>query len=161
MDERVVRIKKMSDQLKGLPKYATSGSAGIDLQACLFEPQVILPGKTAKIPTGIAVQMPKKDMVGFVFARSGLAFRQGISLANGVGVIDSDYTGEIGCLLHNHSEYPFTIEPGDRVAQLVFCSIHKVRFEVCEELADTDRGSGGFGSTGLSDHPGKNGTNNG
>lgn len=133
-----------------LPRYATAGSAGLDLSACIEEELVIQPGARAKIPTGIAVQMPDASMVGLVFPRSGNAWKYGISLTNAVGVIDSDYTGEIAVLLQNLDPHePFTVKPGDRVAQLVFVPVYQVELQEVDELSDTERGAGGFGSTGL------------
>ncbi|MGG3125834.1 dUTP diphosphatase [Brevibacillus laterosporus] len=132
-----------------LPHYATSGSAGLDLAACIEQDITIAPGERAKIPTGIAVQMPDAGMVGLVFPRSGNAFKYGISLTNAVGVIDSDYTGEIQVLLQNlDTTEPFVVKKGDRVAQLLFMPVMQARLEIVDELEKTERGAGGFGSTG-------------
>nr|WP_276564918.1 dUTP diphosphatase [Brevibacillus halotolerans] len=132
-----------------LPHYATSGSAGLDLSACIEQDITIAPGERAKIPTGIAVQMPDAGMVGLVFPRSGNAFKYGISLTNAVGVIDSDYTGEIQVLLQNlDTTEPFVVKKGDRVAQLLFMPVMQARLEIVDELEKTERGAGGFGSTG-------------
>ncbi|MGG3873892.1 dUTP diphosphatase [Brevibacillus laterosporus] len=132
-----------------LPHYATSGSAGLDLAACIEQEITIAPGERAKIPTGIAVQMPDAGMVGLVFPRSGNAFKYGISLTNAVGVIDSDYTGEIQVLLQNlDTTEPFVVKKGDRVAQLLFMPVMQARLEIVDELEKTERGAGGFGSTG-------------
>lgn len=132
-----------------LPDYKTGGAAGMDLHACLAEPIVIEPLARVRVPTGIAIQLPAQDVVGLVYARSGIAWRHGIGLPNGVGVIDSDYTGEIQVLLTNFSSDPFEIAPGDRVAQLVFAPIHVASLVQVEALQPTERGSSGFGSTGL------------
>lgn len=134
-----------------VPEYRTAGAAGMDLQACLTEPVAVRPLERVRIPTGIAIEIPRGDIVGLVYARSGLAWRHGIALPNGVGVIDSDYTGEIQVLLTNFSETPFTIQPGDRVAQLVFAPIYVASLVPAGVLKQTDRGSAGFGSTGISD----------
>ncbi|MGG0804284.1 dUTP diphosphatase [Brevibacillus laterosporus] len=132
-----------------LPHYATTGSAGLDLAACIEQEITIAPGERAKIPTGIAVQMPDASMVGLVFPRSGNAFKHGISLTNAVGVIDSDYTGEIQVLLQNlDTTEPFVVRKGDRVAQLLFMPVTQARLEIVDELEKTERGAGGFGSTG-------------
>ncbi|MGG0755450.1 dUTP diphosphatase [Brevibacillus laterosporus] len=132
-----------------LPHYATAGSAGLDLAACIEQEITIAPGERAKIPTGIAVQMPDASMVGLVFPRSGNAFKHGISLTNAVGVIDSDYTGEIQVLLQNlDTTEPFVVRKGDRVAQLLFMPVTQARLEIVDELEKTERGAGGFGSTG-------------
>ena len=130
------------------PSRGTLGSAGLDLRACLDEPVVISPRQLVRIPTGIAIALPGPEYVALVFARSGLGIRHGISLSNGVGVIDSDYRGEIQVGLTNLSDTPYTVQPGDRIAQLVVTPVVTPEVEVVEELEDTDRGTGGFGSTG-------------
>jgi dUTP pyrophosphatase len=128
------------------PVRATAGAAGIDLRACIDEPVVIQPGKTVRIPSGIALSLPE-DYAAFVFARSGLGVKHGITLANRVGVIDSDYRGEILIGLINLSDLPYTVQQGDRVAQLVIMPV--VLATLIEgDIGDTARGSGGFGSTG-------------
>lgn len=128
------------------PVRATAGAAGIDLRACIDEPVVIQPGKTVRIPSGIALSLPE-DYAAFVFARSGLGVKHGITLANSVGVIDSDYRGEILIGLINLSDLPYTVQQGDRVAQLVIMPV--VLATLIEgDIGDTARDSGGFGSTG-------------
>ncbi len=135
-----------------LPSYATAGSAGMDLRACIDVP-LYLPGTAAGIsnaalvPTGIAAAIPE-GYVGLVFARSGLAVKHGVTLSNCVGVIDSDYRGEIKVGLVNLSGKAYTIEPGERIAQMALMPVAQARITVAEELDDTDRGAGGFGSTG-------------
>lgn len=132
-----------------LPSYATPGSAGADLYALPSgDPVTISPGETAFIRTGLAGAVPI-GYVGLVFARSGLACKQGLAPANKVGVIDSDYRGEWMIALYNQSDEPRTIHPGDRVAQFVLLPILTPTFEVADSLDETDRGSGGFGSTGI------------
>lgn len=133
-----------------LPQYASTGAAGMDLHACLPSALVIDPMERARIPTGIAMQLPDSGFVGLVYARSGLAWRHGIALPNGVGVIDSDYTGEIQVLLTNFSDAPVTILPGDRIAQLVIAPVFLAQWVRTDTLSKTDRGEGGFGSTGIS-----------
>lgn len=148
-DLRTVKIKKLRSNCIALPTYATTGSAGVDLCADLKEPLTVSPGENVKIPTGLAIELPSREMVALVFARSGLASRFGIGLTNGVGVIDSDYRGEIQVLMQNLGAQSLTINPGERIAQMLFMPIHHVLFEETEELQDTPRGTGGFGSTGL------------
>ena len=130
-----------------ISKRATEGSAGIDLCACIDEPITIAAGEIVKIPTGIASSIPV-DCVSLIFARSGLAVKEGIALANSVGVVDSDYRGEIIVGLINHSKKDYTINPGDRIAQLVVMPVCLLPVEVVDSLDSTERGDGGFGSTG-------------
>ena len=130
------------------PSRATEGSAGMDLCACIEEDRIIAPRQLVKIPTGIAIALPGPEYVALVYARSGLGIRHGVSLSNGVGVIDSDYRGEIMVGLTNLSDAPYTIHPGDRIAQLVVAPVVLPELERVEELDETGRGTGGFGSTG-------------
>lgn len=152
MDEIIIKYIRTSSN-KGLdvkiPEYATAGSAGMDLSACIPEEITIKPGEIVKINTGIAIQIPERGIGGFVFPRSGLASRYGISLANSVGVIDSDYTGEIICPVINHGSSEYTIKPGDRIAQIVFMPVLNIKLQETDKLEATERGSGGFGSTGI------------
>lgn len=131
-----------------LPTRGTDAAAGADLYACLDAPVTIAPGETAFIPIGLAMEIPE-GYGGFVYARSGLASKRGLAPANKVGVIDADYRGELLVSLHNHSPLPQTIEPGDRIAQLVIAPFLPAAFLEAEDLSDTQRGSGGFGSTGI------------
>lgn len=131
-----------------LPKRATEGSAGMDLYACMEEEITLRPGDLAVIPTGIAIGLPGSDYVALVFARSGLGVKHGISLSNGVGVIDSDYRGEIQVGLCNLGNQPYTIRPEERIAQLVVTPVCLLPLEEVEVLDETGRGEGGFGSTG-------------
>lgn len=142
-----VKIQYLSPKA-ARPEYATDGSAGMDLTAAMDQPVLLKVGGRAMIPTGIAIQIPQ-GYGGFVFPRSGLAYKKGISMANCVGVIDSDYTGEIKVVLHNISGHDYTVNPGDRVAQLVFLPVPQAELEEVDELEETRRGSGGFGSTGF------------
>ncbi len=132
-----------------LPRRATAGSAGYDLHACLEAPVLVEPGDTVKIPTGLAIDLGTPGRAAFVFARSGLAINHGIVPANCVGVIDSDYRGEIIVGLINQSGSPYTIRPGDRVAQMVLLPVLTPELQLCGSLKDTQRGDGGFGSTGV------------
>ena len=130
-----------------LPSYGSAGAAGADLTACLEEAVVIAPGQTAFIPTGIAMEVPA-GCAGLVYARSGMACKQGLAPANKVGVIDSDYRGEILVALHNHGCQSRVIKPGQRIAQLLITPVLTPAYEEVPELSDTLRDAGGFGSTG-------------
>ena len=140
---------KRTNPYSSLPRYATAGAAAMDLSACLMEEPVTLePGQRALVPTGIAVALPALH-VGLLFARSGLATRQGIALTNGVGVIDSDYRGEIKVGLINLGSESVTIRHGERIAQLAVMPVVQAAPVEVDDLDETDRGTGGFGSTGL------------
>ena len=130
-----------------LPTYGSAEAAGADLYACIPGPVTIAPGETAFLPTGIAMEVPK-GCAGLVYARSGLACKRGLAPANKVGVIDSDYRGEITVVLHNHGKLPQTIENGDRIAQMLITPVLTPAYIWAEELSDTSRSGGGFGSTG-------------
>lgn len=130
-----------------LPTYGSSDAAGADLYACLEAPVTIAPGTTAFIPTGIALEVPR-NCAGLIYARSGMACKRGLAPANKVGVVDSDYRGEIMVALHNHGVEPQTVENGERVAQFVITPVLTPAYEVVVELSDTQRNTGGFGSTG-------------
>lgn len=142
-----LKMKKVRPGAK-IPKRATPGSAGLDLCACTDEPTVLKAGERTVIPTGIAIAIESNETAAFVYARSGLGIKHGISLSNGVGVIDSDYRGEICVGLINTSREDYTIEPGERIAQLVLAPIIPAEPVEVEELDKTERGTGGFGSTG-------------
>ena len=142
-----LNIKLLNDNAT-LPQYATSGSAAMDLTACIDAPVTIAPRQLVTIPTGIAIALPSADYVALIFARSGLGVKHGISLSNGVGVIDSDYRGELKVGLTNLSDEPYTIQPGDRVAQLAILPVVQANVVQVSELDETGRGAGGFGSTG-------------
>lgn len=131
-----------------LPVRATSGSAGLDLCACLESPVTIPARGRAMIPSGLAIAIGDSGVVGLVYGRSGLGSKHGITMANAVGVVDSDYRGELMITLANHSDTDFTVQHGDRVAQLVLTPVFTPELVECDELDDTARGSGGFGSTG-------------
>lgn len=130
-----------------LPYYATAGSAALDLHACIDAPVTIPDGGSVLLPTGLAVSI-QENHVGIVAIRSSMGVRHGIVLSNGVGIIDSDYRGPIHVGLHNLGKTPYTVQPGDRIAQLMIVPVTRHEVEVVEELDDTPRGSGGFGSTG-------------
>ena len=131
-----------------LPYYASEGAAAMDLMACLDAPVTLEPGGRARIPTGIAIALPSPDYVALVYARSGLGIRHGVIPGNCVGVIDSDYRGEVVVGLYNSGSEPYTVQPGDRVAQLMVTPVVRPELKLVEELDDTARGAGGFGSTG-------------
>ena len=141
-----IKVKKLRDGAH-LPTYGTEFSAGADLYACLEDDVTIAPGETKKIPTGIAMELPV-GTAGLIYARSSLGTKKGLAPANKVGVVDSDYRGEFMIFLHNHGTEAQTICHGDRVAQLVITPVFTPGFEEAEELSDTVRGAGGFGSTG-------------
>lgn len=140
-------IKKLSPDAV-IPQRATDGSAGYDLSSCMSEPVTILPGKTAVIPTGLAIALPNPTVAAFIFARSGLGIKHGLAPANCVGVIDSDYRGEIKVGLHNSSDESYTIAPGERIAQMLILPVITPVWQEIDELPTSFRGEGGFGSTG-------------
>ena len=131
------------------PFYASAGAAAMDLHACLDEPLAIPAGQRRSVPTGIAIALPSADYVALVYARSGLGIKHGIAPANCVGVIDSDYRGEVKVALQNHGDQPYTVHCGDRIAQMAVMPVLQPELEWTEELPDTQRGAGGFGSTGM------------
>ena len=141
-----VAVKKLREKAI-LPTYGSVQAAGADLYACLDTDLTIAPGETAFVPTGFAMELPV-GYVGLIYARSGLACKRDLAPANKVGVIDSDYRGEFIVALHNHGKNPQTISHGERVAQLVITPVLNVSFMEAEELSDTQRAAGGFGSTG-------------
>lgn len=147
MSELKVSVKRLKDGVV-MPFYATKGSAGLDLSAAIDEDVLLKAGEIALVPTGIAISIPNADYGAFIFARSGLASKHGICLANSVGVIDSDYRGEIKCALINLGKADFVIQKGERIAQMVFLPVAQAILEEKESLDETERGSGGFGSTG-------------
>ena len=147
-----LKIKALSPKIGTdipLPYYATPGSAAMDLHACLDGAVTIPAGERRVIPTGLAIALPSAEYVALVFARSGLGIKHGVAPANCVGVIDSDYRGEILVGLQNSGGSDFTIQPGDRIAQLMVVPVVQPRLRLVDELDETDRGTGGFGSTGV------------
>ena len=141
-----IRVKKLHPNAI-LPTYGSSNAAGADLYACIDAPVTVAPGDVFWVPTGIALEVPV-GCAGLIYARSSMGAKRGLAPANKVGVVDSDYRGEIKVVLLNHSKQPQTIEPGERVAQFVITPVLTPQYEEVEELTDTDRGAGGFGSTG-------------
>ena len=141
-----IRVKILREGAK-LPTYGTAEAAGADLYACLEAPVTIAPGGSAFLPTGIALEVPK-GCAGLIYARSGMACKRGLAPANKVGVVDSDYRGEITVVLYNHGSQPQTVENGERIAQFIITPVLTPAYETAEELTDTVRNSGGFGSTG-------------
>lgn len=141
-----VNIKKLKENAV-IPTYGSANAAGADLYACIDEPLTLAPAQTVLVPTGLAMELPE-GYAGLIYARSGLASKKGLAPANKVGVIDSDYRGEIMVALHNHSTSDATIEPKERIAQLVITPYIMGIFQTTDDLSDTARGAGGFGSTG-------------
>ncbi|KJF81279.1 dUTP diphosphatase [Photobacterium angustum] len=133
-----------------LPAYATEGSAGLDLRACLDEALTVAPGETHLVPTGLAIHIGDSNLAATILPRSGLGHKHGIVLGNLVGLIDSDYQGQLMVSVWNRGETTFTIEPGDRIAQLVFLPVVQAQFNIVDDFDSTDRGEGGFGHSGRS-----------
>jgi dUTP pyrophosphatase len=139
---------KFGDKID-LPTYATDGAAAMDLRACIDEPSILYPGCRAHFKTGIAINMMDPGLVAIVASRSGLSLKHGIRVAQGIGVIDADYHGEIGVILANDSDQAYTVTPGERIAQLMFQPVIQVTLQYVDEFStETERGTGGFGSTG-------------
>lgn len=146
-----LKIKALSEKIGRelpLPRFATGGAACMDLCACMDESITLNAGERHLVPTGIAIALPSAEYVALVFARSGLGIKKGVCLSNGVGVIDSDYRGEIGVGLVNLGDAPYTVQPGDRIAQLMVVPVVQPTLTVVDTLDETERGAGGFGSTG-------------
>ena len=143
----VLNVCKVSERAI-IPTRATEGSAGLDLYACLEKEVVINPGERVFIPCGISIGISSNKYVALIFARSGLAVKKGITLSNGVGVIDSDYRGELGVGLYNISKEPYVVSHGDRIAQMLIMNVENVVLKEVSSLDSTERGEGGFGSTG-------------
>lgn len=141
-----IRVKRLKENAI-MPTYGSAEAAGADLYACLSEPMTIQPGESVFIPTGLAMELPV-GFAGLIYARSGLACKRGLAPANKVGVVDSDYRGEFMIVLHNHGSVAQTVEHGERIAQLVITPVFTPGFTEVEELTDTERSGGGFGSTG-------------
>ncbi len=141
-----VKIKKVKETAK-IPTYGTDNAAGADLYACIEEEMIFAPHETKMVPTGISLEIPA-GYAGLIYARSGLASKRDLAPANKVGVIDSDYRGEVMVVIHNHGEKEQTIEPNERIAQLILTPYLKANFKEVTDLEDSERGSNGFGSTG-------------
>ncbi len=151
MSKQAVQLRILDPRLGAeipMPHYATEGSAGLDLRACLQQPLTLAPGETTLIPTGIAVYIEDSSLAAMILPRSGLGHKHGIVLGNLVGLIDSDYQGELMVSCWNRGDTTFTVEVGERIAQLVLVPVVQAQFRVVEEFAASDRGQGGFGSTG-------------
>ena len=148
---RKVQLKIIDKRIGGeypLPQYATSGSAGVDLRACIDNAIELRPGDTQLIPSGIAINLADPHFAAIVLPRSGLGHKHGIVLGNLVGLIDSDYQGQVFVSVWNRGQSAFTIQPGERIAQLVVVPVAQVEFDVVDEFVATARGAGGFGSSG-------------
>ena len=144
-------VKVMLSRGMTMPTYATEGAAAVDMRAAIDEGTTVTiqPGQRAMIPTGMAISLENANVVAILAARSGLAIKSGINLANGIGVIDSDYRGEVCVGLYNSSDVPFTVNRGDRIAQLMFMPVYTANLIEAASLDETARGAGGFGSTGV------------
>lgn len=152
MPNRKIQLKIIDPRLGRefpLPAYATTGSAGVDLRACVTENLLLGPGQTTLVPTGMAIHMEDASLAAVILPRSGLGHKNGIVLGNLVGLIDSDYQGQIMVSCWNRGSEAFIIEPGARLAQMVFVPVEQVRFELVEEFSASERGAGGFGHTGV------------
>ena len=144
-----IDLKILDPRMKDfLPAYATTGSAGLDLRACVEAPMTIEPGQTVLVPTGLAIHIGDPGYAAMILPRSGLGHKNGIVLGNLVGLIDSDYQGQLMVSTWNRGSNPFTLQPMDRLAQLIVVPVLQVGFNVVEDFATSDRGAGGFGSTG-------------
>jgi dUTP pyrophosphatase len=131
-----------------LPHYATGGSAGLDMRACIDEPLTVAPGETTLVPTGLATHIGDPDLAAVLLPRSGLGHKHGLVLGNLTGLIDSDYQGQVFISCWNRGSQAYEIQPGERIAQMMFVPVEQVRFEVVRSFADSERGSGGFGHSG-------------
>ena len=131
-----------------LPHYATDGSAGLDMRACIGEPLTVGPGETELVPTGLAIHISDSNLAAVLLPRSGLGHKHGLVLGNLTGLIDSDYQGQVFISCWNRSQKAYEIQPGERIAQMVFVPVEQVHFEVVREFEDSDRGDGGFGHSG-------------
>jgi deoxyuridine 5'-triphosphate nucleotidohydrolase len=148
---KIIQVKILDQRIKGefgLPHYATDGSAGLDLRACLDSALTLEPGETQLIPSGIAIHINDASLAAMLLPRSGMGHKHGIVLGNLVGLIDSDYQGQVYISCWNRSQNAFTIEPGDRIAQMVFVPVVQAEFDVVDEFSASERGAGGFGHTG-------------
>jgi dUTP diphosphatase len=138
---------RLGDQIP-LPHYATSGSAGLDMRACIDEPLVVAPGETVLVPTGLAIHIGDASLAAVLLPRSGLGHKHGLVLGNLTGLIDSDYQGQVYISCWNRGSASYEVQPGERIAQMVFVKVEQVRFSVVEEFEDSTRGAGGFGHSG-------------
>jgi dUTP pyrophosphatase len=148
---RGIQLKVLDERIGAsipLPQYATDGSAGLDMRACIDEVLAVAPGGTVLVPTGIAIHIRDRALAAVLLPRSGLGHKHGLVLGNLTGLIDSDYQGQIFISCWNRSATAYTIQPGERIAQMVFVAVEQVRFEVVQNFGDSQRGSGGFGHSG-------------
>jgi len=148
---QVIQLKILDPRLGDefpLPDYATDGSAGVDLRACVDGPVTVAPGETTLIPTGMAIHIGDPSLAAVLLPRSGLGHKHGIVLGNLVGLIDSDYQGQVFVSCWNRGQEPFTVQPGERIAQMVLVPVVQARFEVVEDFESSERGAGGFGHSG-------------
>ena len=149
--KKKLAIKILNDKIGTqfpLPSYATHGSAGLDLRACIDEAIILAPGQTVLIPTGLAIHLEESNLAAMILPRSGLGHKHGIVLGNLVGLIDSDYQGQLQVSCWNRSQESFTVQPGERIAQLVIVPVVQAEFEIVADFEETTRGDGGFGSSG-------------
>ena len=148
---RLIELKLLDPRLGDsipVPHYATDGSAGLDMRACIDEPVLVEPGATELIPTGLAIHIGDPGLAAVLLPRSGLGHKHGLVLGNLTGLIDSDYQGQVFISCWNRGSRAYEVQPGERIAQMVFVPVEQVRFKVVEEFADSDRGEGGFGHSG-------------
>lgn len=148
---KALQVKILNDRIGRdipLPAYATEGSAGLDLRACLDQALTLEPGQTELIPTGLAIHIADPGLCAMILPRSGLGHKHGIVLGNLVGLIDSDYQGQLFVSCWNRGQTIFTIEPGERIAQMVLVPVMQAEFEIVDEFSNSERGAGGFGSSG-------------
>jgi dUTP pyrophosphatase len=148
---RLIELKILDDRLGDtipLPHYATDGSAGLDMRACIDEPLTVEPGATELIPTGLAIHIAEPSLAAVLLPRSGLGHKHGLVLGNLTGLIDSDYQGQVFISCWNRSSKPYAVQPAERIAQMVFVPVEQVRFEVVEDFDESKRGDGGFGHSG-------------
>lgn len=148
---RLIELKILDDRLGdsiSLPHYATDGSAGLDMRACIDEPLTVAPGETELIPTGLAIHIGNPGLAAVLLPRSGLGHKHGLVLGNLTGLIDSDYQGQVFISCWNRGSKSYDVQPGERIAQMVFVPVEQVRFEVVDEFDDSARGDGGFGHSG-------------
>ena len=148
---RLIELKILDERLGDsipLPHYATDGSAGLDMRACIDEPLTVAPGETVLVPTGLSIHIGDAGLAAVLLPRSGLGHKHGLVLGNLTGLIDSDYQGQVFISCWNRSSMSYQVQPGERIAQMVFVPVEQVRFEVVEEFDDSDRGDGGFGHSG-------------
>ena len=148
---RSIQLKVMDDRVGAaipLPRYATDGSAGLDMRACIDDALVVAPGDTVLVPTGLAIHIGDPSLAAVLLPRSGLGHKHGLVLGNLTGLIDSDYQGQVFISCWNRSQKAYEIQPGERIAQMVFVAVEQVRFELVQEFHESERGSGGFGHSG-------------